>query len=77
MQVFHRPLVGSMVFFAEAGVLWAIHLVAGRATIKSAETSIAMDAGDTALLDAADAHPARSILDGGGDVILVRLQAIV
>ncbi len=75
MQVWHRPLVGSMVFFAEAGVTWAIHLIGGRASVKSAGVSVALDAGDTALLDAgADGAAARSILDGGGDAILVRIQ---
>ncbi len=75
MQAFHRPLVGSMVFFAEAGVLWAIHLMAGRAMVKSAGESVGMHAGDTALLESGvtDAS-ARSILDGGGDVLLVRIQ---
>jgi environmental stress-induced protein Ves len=75
MQVFHRPLVGSMVFFAEAGVSWAIHLMAGRATIKSADAKSSLDAGDTVLLDnLAGDIAARSILDGGGDVLLVRIQ---
>jgi environmental stress-induced protein Ves len=77
MQVYRRPLVGSMVFFAEAGVLWAIHLVAGRASIKSADASVALDAGDTVLLEAGvDDALARGILDGGGDAILVRLQRV-
>jgi environmental stress-induced protein Ves len=78
LQLFHRPLVGSMVFFAEAGVLWAIHLMAGRATIKSAGESAMLNAGDTVLLDnAAGDMAARSILDGGGDVLLVRIQRVV
>jgi environmental stress-induced protein Ves len=75
MQVYHRPLVGSMVFFAEAGVLWAIHLMSGRATIKSAGESAMLNAGDTVLLDkGVGEQGARSILDGGGDVLLVRIQ---
>jgi len=75
MQVFHRPLVGSMVFFAEAGVLWAIHLMGGRATVKSSDAAVSFNAGDTVLLDnvAGDAAT-RSILDGGGDVLLVKVQ---
>ncbi len=74
MQVYLRPLVGSMVFFAEAGALWAIHLVGGRATIKSADDSFALNAGDTVLFDAgADGATARSILDGGGDLVLVKI----
>jgi environmental stress-induced protein Ves len=75
LQVLHRPLVGSMVFFAEAGVLWAIHLMAGRATIKSAGESVSLDAGDTALLETGVTDASvRSILDGGGDVVLVKIQ---
>ncbi len=75
MQVFHRPLVGSMVFFAETGVVWAIHLIAGRATVKSGDELESLNAGDTALLDAgANDVAARSILNGGGDVVLVKVQ---
>ncbi len=77
MQVYHRPLVGSMVFFAEADALWAIHLIGGHAKLKSGAQSVLLNAGDTALLDTgASDVAARSILDGGGDVILVRLQRI-
>ena len=75
MQVYHRPLVGSMVFFAETGVVWAIHLIAGRATVKSGDELESLNAGDTALLDAgANDAAARSILNGGGDVVLVKVQ---
>ncbi len=75
LQVFHRPLVGSMVFFAEAGVLWAIHLMAGRATVKSGEAKVDLEQGDTALIDNGDGEASlRSILDGGGDALLVRIE---
>lgn len=77
MQAWRRPLVGSMVFFAEAGVTWAIHLIAGRATIQRGQETITLGVGDTAFIDAgaSEAHE-RSILDGGGEAILVRLQSI-
>ena len=72
-QVLHRPLVGSMVFFAEPGVSWAIHLLAGGARIKQADLVLAP--GDTALLeDDRTATTARHILDGAGEALLVRLQ---
>lgn len=75
VQVLHRPLVGSMVFFAEPGVLWAIHLMAGRAALKTIDAAVHMDAGDTALIDNVDgATPLRSMLDGGGDALLVRIE---
>ncbi|MBS0212612.1 MAG: HutD family protein [Proteobacteria bacterium] len=75
MQVFHRPLVGSMVFFAEAGVLWAVHLMAGRARVQSEDAAIQLEAGDTAFIDnVAGTTSLRSILDGGGDALLVRIE---
>jgi environmental stress-induced protein Ves len=74
-QVLHRPLVGSMVFFAEPGVSWAIHLLAGGARIKQADLVLAP--GDTALLEEDPAaSSARHILDGAGEALLVRLQRI-
>lgn len=75
MQPFHRPLVGSMVFFAEPGVLWAIHLMSGWASVQSGDTSIRLAAGDTAFIDNVDGESSlRSILDGGGDALLVRIE---
>lgn len=75
MQVFHRPLVGSMVFFAEPGVLWAIYLMAGWSSVKSEDAQLNLQAGDTAFIDnLSGAASLRSILDGGGDALLVRID---
>ena len=74
-QVLHRPLVGSMVFFAEPGVSWAIYLLAGGARIKQAD--FVLTPGDTVLLeDDHTASAARHILDGAGEALLVRLQRL-
>ena len=73
-QVLHRPLVGSMVFFAESGVSWAIYLLAGGARIKQADLLLAP--GDTVLLQDEPGAAARQILDGAGEVLLVRLQRV-
>lgn len=74
-QVLHRPLVGSMVFFAEPGVCWAIYLLAGGARIKDAD--IALAPGDSTILECdPGAANARHILDGAGEALLVRLQRI-
>lgn len=72
-QVLHRPLVGSMVFFVEPRVSWAIYLLAGGARIKDGD--IALAPGDSMLLECdPDAVNARHILDGAGEALLVRLQ---
>ena len=73
-QLLHRPLVGPMLFFAEQGVHWAIHVLAGRAAFKDRTPALQLEQGDTALVDAAGAG--RVLIDGGGELLLVRLRAI-
>ena len=73
-QLLHRPLVGPMLFFAEAGVLWAIHVLAGRAAFKDRQPGIQLEQGDTALIDAGGSG--RVLIDGGGELLLVRLRNI-
>jgi hypothetical protein len=72
-QLWHRPLVGPMVIFAEPGTTWAVHLLAGQARFADDSGLRGLSAGDTALL-AAGEQRLRHVLDGGGEVLLVRLQ---
>ena len=72
-QLWHRPLVGPMVIFAEAGATWAVHLLAGQARFADDSGLPALNAGDTALL-VAGSQRLRHVLDGGGEALLVRLQ---
>jgi uncharacterized protein len=75
-EVMHRPLVGPMVFFPEPGVRWLLHLVAGRAQLKDRPGLSPLDAGDSLLLDAAPGEDARAIVDGGGELLLARIEAL-
>lgn len=75
-QLLHRPLVGAMVFFAGAGVAWVVHLISGRAQFKDRADLAPLQAGDTALLGLGDAQRQRVILDGGGELLLVRLALL-
>jgi environmental stress-induced protein Ves len=72
-QLWHRPLVGPMVVFAEPGTVWAIHLLAGQARFADESGLPALAAGDTALLQANDTR-LRHVLDGAGEALLIRLQ---
>ncbi|MFT3898127.1 MAG: HutD family protein [Thermomonas sp.] len=72
-QLWHRPLVGTMVLFVDAGETWAVHLLAGEARFADASGLGRMEAGDTALLHAGGER-VRHVLDGAGEVLLVRLQ---
>jgi environmental stress-induced protein Ves len=72
----HRPLVGPMLFFAEPGVRWAAHLLSGRATVKDQLLPMTMEQGDTALLEPAAGDHHRLIIEGGGELLLVRVAPL-
>ncbi len=72
-ELLHRPLVGSMFFFTEPAVAWAIHLLAGQAQFEGDTDLPPMDAGDTAWLAAGPRR--RFALRGGGELLAIRLSA--
>jgi environmental stress-induced protein Ves len=72
-QLWHRPLVGPMVIFADAGTTWAVHLLAGQARFADDSGLPPLQQGDTALLRAGDGR-LRHVLDGGGEVLLMQLR---
>lgn len=71
-ELLHRPLVGSMFFFTEPAVAWAIHLLAGQAAFEGEAGMPPLEAGDTAWL-AAGARK-RFALRGGGELLAIRLS---
>ena len=72
-QLWHRPLVGPMVIFADPGTTWAVYLIAGQARFADDSKLPPLAAGDTALLQAGDVR-LRNVLDGGGEVLLAQLR---
>ena len=71
-QLWHRPLVGTMLVFVDPGETWALHVLAGQARIGDMHDALPMATGDTALLTAGDARQ-RHMLDGGGELLVMRL----
>jgi len=71
-NVWHRPLVGPMVFPAEADVTWFVYVAGGSAVIKNHADAPTLDAGQSLLLEA-DAAAENIVLTGGGDVLIVKL----
>ena len=70
-EIWHRPLVGPMVFLPEAGATWFVYLAGGRAALNAAG-GVELAAGESLLIDAGE--PARNhVLSGGGEVVLVKL----
>lgn len=71
-ELLHRPLVGPMLFFADPGVCWAVHLLAGQASFDAGSGLPPLAAGDSAWL----AAPARQrfALSGGGELLAIRIE---
>jgi environmental stress-induced protein Ves len=74
-ELWHRPLVGPMVIFAEPGTVWLAHLLAGKARFADESGLAPLAAGDTALLATGEGR-LRHVLDGGGELLLARLRAL-
>ncbi|MFL6593670.1 MAG: HutD family protein [Luteimonas sp.] len=72
-QLWHRPLVGPMVVFVEPRTTWALHLLAGQARFADASGLSSLASGDTALLVGQGDARQRFVLDGGGEVLVIRL----
>ncbi|PPU47915.1 HutD-family protein [Xanthomonas arboricola] len=73
-ELLHRPLVGTMLFFADPGSAWAIHLLAGQASFGRESGLPPLAAGDTAWLSASTRS--RYVLDGGGELLAIRVSPV-
>ena len=71
-----RPLVGSMVIFPETGVEWLVHVLAGDAHARSAESAVELPAGSSLRVDLREPGGARVVLEGSGELVLVKFAAI-
>lgn len=74
-RLWHRPLVGPMLVFAEPGSTWAVYLIAGQLRFADDSGLQDMASGDTALLQAGTTR-LRHVLDGSGEALVIRLQPI-
>lgn len=66
-QLLHRPIVGSMLFFGEPSVSWLLYVLAGQARTPAG----LLEVGDAACWRA---DHGRLVIEGGGELLLARLQ---
>lgn len=71
-DLWRRPLVGPMLFFADADETWLLYLVAGDGRFDDASGLPPMAQGDAAVL--ASPTRRRFLLDGGGELLAMRLR---
>ena len=72
-EVVARPLVGSMVLFAEPGVVWIAHALSGHAQARADDASVDLATGDTLRIDFDEQASGRVVIEGGGEIVLVKL----
>lgn len=72
----HRPLVGSMVFFAEPGSEWLIYLLSGWAQLKDGPQHPRLNAGDSLRLRPRDGGDRRALLEGAGEILCIKMTAL-
>jgi environmental stress-induced protein Ves len=68
-----RPLLGHMVLLARPDTRWFVYLLAGSATLTADAERLALGMGEAAW--AAPAPGKRVVIDGAGEIALVRLPA--
>ena len=73
-ELLHRPLVGTMLFFADPGSAWVVHLLTGQADFGRDADLPPLAAGDTAWLSAS--KRTRYALDGGGELLAIRVSPL-
>ena len=71
-EVIARPLVGAMVIIAEARVEWLVHVHGGQISARTAHERVEAASGETLLLDFGSSAAERVMLDGSGELILVK-----
>ncbi|MDH7454091.1 HutD family protein [Luteimonas composti] len=74
-QLWHRPLAGAMLSFVDPGSTWVVHVLGGHAHVDGGNAAASLGQGDTALLGS-DGARSRYVIEGGGEVLLVRIDEV-
>jgi environmental stress-induced protein Ves len=72
-ELLHRPLVGPMVFFAEQRAVWLIYVLSGQARVRGGSDELLAGTGDSLWLSP-EGPEGRILLDGGGELLLLRIS---
>ncbi len=75
-EVIARPLAGSMVIFPATGCEWFAHMLAGEASVRSATGTLQLAPAASLLADFRAGAGERIVIEGGGEIVLVKLVAI-
>ncbi len=75
-EIHARPLAGTMLVFAEPRCSWLIHVFAGQASARSDNQSVHAECGETLLLEEPTDQRERIVIEGSGELVLVKFGKI-
>lgn len=75
-EIHARPLIGTMLVFAESDCTWLIHVLAGQASARVSDQALAAACGETLIIDAATATRERIVIEGSGELVLVKFTRL-
>jgi uncharacterized protein len=71
-EVYARPLNGTMLVFVGPDTSWLIHVFGGHAAIRGGDQIFSAETGDTLMIGTRAAEHERVVIEGGGELILVK-----
>lgn len=73
-EVVARPLVGPMVIFPAPATTWLVHVFSGHADARAGAERFALATSDMLRIDFDARSGERVVIDGGGELVLVKLE---
>ena len=75
-ELWLRPLVGTMMLFAEPRAHWFLYVLSGRVQIAQGEELERLGGGESAVIHFGAAEQSRAMMSGSGELALVKLEAL-
>lgn len=75
-EIHARPLMGTMLVFVEPKSFWLIHVFAGQALVRDDNQSLSAECGETLILEQPTDQRERVVIEGSGELVLVKFEEI-
>jgi environmental stress-induced protein Ves len=73
-ELLARPIVGAQLLFPAAGTTWLVHVANGHVVVNDHADLGRIEAGETLLVEFTQGGGSPLVLNGGGEIVLVKLQ---
>lgn len=73
-ELLARPIVGAQLLFPAAGTIWLVYVANGHVVVNDHADLGRIEAGETLLVEFTQSGGSPLVLNGGGEIVLVKLQ---